>query len=65
MGIYTLTYNKIDIAGNSAITVNRTVMVTDQTNPTAIVEYSTTGAINQSVIVTLTGVSESISLTNN
>lgn len=37
----------------------------DTTAPTATIEYSTTGATNGSVIATLTGASEAITVTNN
>mgnify|MGYP002148991425 FL=1 len=59
-----LTYTKVDSSGNSGST-SRTISVVDTTIPTAVVTYSTLSTTSGSVTVTLTGASESITITNN
>ena len=65
LGTYILTYDKTDSSGNAATTVTRSVTVADQTAPTATIEYSTLLATSGSVVATLTGASEPITITNN
>lgn len=59
-----LTYTKVDSSGNSGST-SRTIAVVDTTIPTAVVTYSTLSTTSGSVTATLTGASETITITNN
>jgi hypothetical protein len=54
VGIYHVSYNVSDAAGNAANTVTREVDVTDQTAPTATVSYDVTAPTNGSVVATIT-----------
>jgi trimeric autotransporter adhesin len=65
LGTYTLTYDVTDTAGNIAVQKTRTVTVIDQESPTATVSYSSVLPTNTSVVATLTGESEPITITNN
>ena len=60
-----ISYGHTDIAGNVGIEPTRTVNVVDTTAPTASISYSTLLTTSGSVIVTLSGASEPIAITNN
>ena len=64
LGSYTIIYKKVDSSGNSG-SLTRTVNVVDTTPPVASIIYSSTGLTNGSVVATLTGASEPITITNN
>ncbi len=64
LGTYIVSYEYMDGAGNVG-SATRTVIVADTIVPTAIVTYSTLSTTSGSVTATLTGASESITITNN
>ena len=64
IGSYVVSYVHVDVAGNTG-SVSRTVNVVDTTAPVASIIYSSTGLTNGSVVATLTGASEPITITNN
>lgn len=64
LGTYVVSYVYVDGAGNTGST-NRTIHVVDTVAPTASVNYSTHSTTSGSVISTLTGASEAITIVNN
>ncbi|MDD4530315.1 MAG: S-layer homology domain-containing protein [Candidatus Gracilibacteria bacterium] len=64
---FTIDYSDMNSnTGSTATgTTDGSIVTIDKVSPTATIGYSTTGAINGDVVATLTGTSETITITNN
>jgi hypothetical protein len=64
LGSYSVSYVYVDGAGNTG-SADRVVNVVDTVVPTASISYSTLSTTSGSVVATLTGASEAITIVNN